>query len=175
MFTFSTDVSFTPRVVGQEAGVTIFLTQFNHIDLGIVLLAPDASTSSNSKGKPQLSFRFRTIGTIESSEPTIVPVPATWAHGPIRLEIQTANATHYNVAAMPAANPNAKIILGTASARLISGGSGSFVGSLVGAYATCNGEGTGLDCPAGGNAYFKRWRYTGAAQYISATEIVPEL
>lgn len=174
LFTFSTDVSFNPRVVGQEAGVTVFLTQFNHIDLGIVLLAPDASTSK-SNDKPQLSLRFRTIGTIQSPEPTVVPVPASWGAGQIRLEIQTANATHYNVAAMPAANPNARIILGTASAQLVSGGRGTFVGSLVGAYATCNGAGAGLDCPAGGNAYFRRWRYTGAAQYISATEIVPEL
>jgi hypothetical protein len=36
LFTFSIYLSLRPQTVGQEAGVTIFLTQVNHIDLGIV-------------------------------------------------------------------------------------------------------------------------------------------
>ncbi|KAI0540505.1 glycosyl hydrolase [Xylaria digitata] len=168
LFTFSVDLSFAPTAPGQEAGVTVFLTQVNHIDLGVVLLAP----SGKGAGKSQLAFRFRAEGTGGPPEPKIVPVPSAWADGKIRLQIQTLNATHYGLAAMPARNPKAKLAIGVALAGLVSGGNGSFVGSLVGAYATCNGAGSGTTCPQGGNAYFSRWRYTGEAQYISATESI---
>ncbi|KAI8624827.1 glycoside hydrolase family 43 protein [Xylariaceae sp. FL1651] len=176
LFTFSVDLSFAPESVGQEAGVTVFLTQFNHIDLGVVLLAPNSTSVVSKRAvKPQLSFRFRAIGTGIPPPPRTIPVPSDWAGQTIRLQIQTMNTTHYSLSAMPAANPNAQIVVGTASAGLVSGGDGSFVGSLVGAYATCNGAGSGVVCPERGNAYFGRWRYTGAAQYVSATESIPEV
>ncbi|KAI8949082.1 glycoside hydrolase family 43 protein [Xylaria longipes] len=174
LFTFSVDLSFAPKAVGQEAGVTVFLTQVNHIDLGVVLLAPESQShhSNGVAGEPQLAFRFRAEGTGIPPAPRIVPVPSGWAHEKIKLQINTMNSTHYNLAAMPASNPKAKLVIGTAYAGLVSGGNGSFVGSLVGAYATCNGAGSGFTCPEGGNAYFSRWRYTGEAQYISATESI---
>ena len=37
LFTFSVDLTFRPQYVGQEAGVTVFLTQINHIDLYLLL------------------------------------------------------------------------------------------------------------------------------------------
>ncbi|KAI0110885.1 glycosyl hydrolase [Nemania sp. FL0031] len=177
LFTFSVDLSFAPEAVGQEAGVTVFLTQVNHIDLGVVLLAPQTQTyphesSSSEKRKPQLSLRFRAEGTGVPPPPKTVPVPSGWGDGKIRLQIQTVNTTHYSLAAISARNPGEKIVLGTASAGLVSGGNGSFVGSLVGTYATCNGAGEGLECPEGGKAWFSRWRYMGEAQYVSATERV---
>ncbi|KAI1344697.1 glycoside hydrolase family 43 protein [Xylariaceae sp. FL0016] len=181
LFTYSVDLDFAPQSVGQEAGITVFLTQVNHIDLGVVLLAPNASASSalsssmKKRSDVQLSFRFRAEGTGTPPPSRTVPVPSDWVGGLIRLQVQTVNSTHYNLAAMPAANPNAKMVIGTASAGLVSGGNGSFVGSLVGAYATCNGAGLGVECPEGGDAHFNRWRYTGAAQYISADESVPEV
>ncbi|KAI0813342.1 glycoside hydrolase family 43 protein [Xylaria sp. FL0064] len=171
LFTFSVDLSFDPTSVDQEAGVTVFLTQVNHIDLGVVLLAPKSS-SDRAIGKSQVAFRFRAEGTGIPPAPRIVPVPAGWTNGKIRLLIQTLNTTHYSLAAMAAGDPGAKLIIGMASAGLVSGGNGSFVGSLIGAYATCNGAGSGFACPDGGNAYFSRWRYTGEAQYISATESI---
>ncbi|KAH8162276.1 hypothetical protein CIB48_g5961 [Xylaria polymorpha] len=161
LFTFSVDLSFAPKAAGQEAGVAVFLTQMNHIDLGVVLLAPS-----------QLVFRVRAEGTGTPPAPKTVPVPAAWATGKIRLRIHAVNATHYSLEAMPAGSPGAKLVIGTGYAGLVSGGTGSFVGSLVGAYATCNGAGSGFTCPEGGNAYFSRWRYTGEAQYVSATESV---
>lgn len=175
LFTFSADLSFEPREVGQEAGLTVFLTQLNHIDIGVVLLAPKSCTKAKREENPRLYLRFRAIGTGTAPQPHLVPVPDDWAGEPIRLQIQTANDTAYTLAAMPASNPNARIVLGTASAGLVSGGTGSFVGSLVGAYATCNSAGEGLDCPDGGVAHFQRWRYTGVAQYISEGESVPEM
>ncbi|KAH6681290.1 glycoside hydrolase family 43 protein [Halenospora varia] len=164
LFTFTVDLSFGPQSVDQEAGVTVFLTQVNHISLGVVLLkARDGKVR-------QLSFRFRAEGTGSAPAPTIVPIPEEWKEHPIRLQIETTNTTHYTFAASPVHNLTTKINLGTASAGLVSGGNGSFVGSLVGVYATCNGAGVRgqLDCPAGGIAHFTRWRYTGVEQYITA-------
>lgn len=167
LFTFSVDLTFTPEQEGQEAGVTVFLTQMNHIDLGVALLP-----SKSDESQVELSLRFRAEGTGTPPAPEIVPVPSEWAENTIRLEISTVNATHYELSAMPASDPDEKIAVGTASGELVSGGEGSFVGSLIGIYATCNGEGNGTVCPEGGNAVFNRWRYYGEAQYISATESI---
>jgi len=157
LFTYSVDLSFSPKGNNQEAGVTAFLTQEANIQLGVVQL-------SN-----QLTFRFTASG---QSKTTLVPV--AWANQPIRLQIQMSSPNTYTLAAMLASDTKTKMVLGSASAELLSGGSGSFVGTLLGVYATCNGAGSGLDCPSGTpNAYFQRWRYTGAAQYVSATETVP--
>ncbi|KAI0881651.1 glycoside hydrolase family 43 protein [Annulohypoxylon maeteangense] len=177
LFAFTVDVSFTPQQVGQEAGITVFLTQVNHIDLGIVLLTKTTSLSSYSgregaQPKPQLSFRFRAEGTGTIPTPNIVAVPEDWLDGPIRLYIETANATHYDLSASTAGDPDSRIHVGTASAGLVSGGGGSFVGSLVGAYATCNGAGSGVECPEGGNVYFTRWRYSGLGQYVTETQVI---
>jgi len=73
---------------------------------------------------------------------------------------------------MPAENPGAAIKIGTASAQFVSGGNGTFVGSLVGAFATCNGAGEGDDCPEGGEAVFKRWRYEGLGQQVGDDLVV---
>ncbi|KAK4165461.1 glycosyl hydrolase [Cladorrhinum sp. PSN259] len=160
LFTFSVVLSLTPTANGQEAGVVTFLTQQANIQLGVVQL------------NGQLSFRFKT--TASSSPAKVTAVPAAWAGKPIRLQVQMASPTTYTLSAMLASDTLTKMELGSASAELLSGGSGSFVGTLIGVYATCNGAGSGTDCPSGTpNAYFNRWRYTGAAQYISATESVP--
>jgi beta-xylosidase len=157
LFTYSVDLTFSPKADNQEAGVTAFLTQMANIQLGLVQL------------NGQLNFRFNASGQIKTSA-----VPAAWVGQPIRLQIQMSDPNTYTLGAMLASDTKTKIVVGTASAELLSGGSGSFVGTLLGVYATCNGAGSGLDCPCGTpKAYFQRWRYTGAAQYISATETVP--
>ncbi|KAI2620290.1 glycoside hydrolase family 43 protein [Hypomontagnella submonticulosa] len=179
LFRFSVDLTFAPQHANQEAGVTVFLTQANHIDLGVVLLPGKNSSSTcpsrrkrGEAASARLALRFRAEGTGVPPPPRVVGVPLEWLDGPIRLQIETANATHYNLAAMPAADPSAAILVGTASGGLVSGGNGSFVGSLVGAYATCNGEGSGVECPSGGEASFARWRYEGQGQYVSAMKVV---
>ena len=165
LFDFTVDLSFDPQGNNEEAGVTVFLTQMNHIDLGVVRL---------SETDPQLSLRFRAEGTGMRPQPKVVPVPDTWPSGPIRLQIQAVSTSQYELSAMPVDDPESKIVVATASGQLLSGGTGSFVGSLVGVYATCNAEGTGVECPGEGKAIFQRWRYTGEVQYITATETVPE-
>lgn len=164
-FKFSVDLSFTPRAAGQEAGVTAFLTQYANIQLGLIL---------DDAGK--LNFRFN--GTEGSGgKATLSPVPEAWKGKPVRLEIELATPTEYTFAAALTAGEKSRVVVGTAPATLLSGGTGSFVGTLIGVYATCNGAGKGLDCPCGTTpkAYFNRWRYTGVAQYISANETAPAL
>jgi hypothetical protein len=102
--------------------------------------------------------------------PKTVPVPHSWIGGKIRLQVKTLNETHYEFSAMPLSIPGAAMKIGIASAQLVSGGSGTFVGSLIGTYATCNGAGSASKCPDGGNLYVNRWRYTGDGQIISAID-----
>nr|OQO22464.1 hypothetical protein B0A51_11606 [Rachicladosporium sp. CCFEE 5018] len=175
LFSFSVDLTFNPSQPYQEAGISSFLTQLNHIDLGIS--RSNASSGYGHHSSPSgLEFRFRieTAGTINSTIPsstTITPVPAAWSHGPIRLSVGTANATHFLFSAAPASNPNTRIVLGYASALVVSGGSGPFTGNLLGAYATCTGAGgNSTGCPSGGEAYVGRWRYTGWAQQVDKGE-----
>ncbi|KAI0108220.1 glycoside hydrolase family 43 protein [Daldinia grandis] len=179
LFSYSADLAFAPQHVGQEAGVTVFLTQANHIDLGLVVLPATATLTptcaphrKRQAANTQLALRFRAEGTGTPPAPRTVGVPGDWLAGGIRLRVEAANATHYRFGAAPAGDPGAGVAVGAASAGVVSGGNGSFVGSLVGVYATCNGAGGGVQCPGGGEAYFTRWRYSGAGQYVLETEVV---
>lgn len=157
LFTFSVDLDFEPLADGQEAGVTAFLTQNANLQLGLVLV------------DGQLSFRFNVSGEVTESA-----VPKGWAGETVRFEIKMAELTEYTFSATLASDPKERVELGTASAKLLSGDTGSFVGTLIGVYATCNGAGEGVDCPAETpNAYFTKWRYTGDGQYITETELAP--
>lgn len=157
LFQFSVDLSLDYNAQNQEAGVVAFLTQDANIKLGVVLV-----------GK-SLEFIFKT-----EKQENKAKVPAEWVGLPIRLMIEMTTPDMYTFSAMLASDPKTKKELGKGSAELLSGNTGSFVGTLIGVYATCNGAGSGLDCPSGTpNAYFNRWRYTGVAQYISATEKIP--
>ncbi|RMZ15561.1 hypothetical protein D0860_01521 [Hortaea werneckii] len=175
LFTFGVDMKFDPEAPDQEAGITAFLTQLNHISLGI---AQSNHSVQHGKGSG-LEFRFQieTAGTINSTIPSSTVVTAVpWCGGDtIHLQMHTINETHYGFSAWPTDRPNEKIIIGHASAEVVSGGNGPFVGTLLGAYATCNGAGStnSTTCPGGGNAYFSRWRYSGAAQQIAQVEFVP--
>jgi beta-xylosidase len=157
-FKFSVDLSFAPKAAKQEAGITAFLTQAANIQLGVVL------------DDQKLSFRFNAT----ESQNKKTAVPATWAGKPIRLQVEMFTPTEYTFSAMLASDEKTKIQIGKASAKQLSGGTGSFVGTLIGVYATCNGAGSELDCPTDApKAYFNKWRYTGLSQYISATESIP--
>jgi beta-xylosidase len=157
-FKFSVDLSFAPNASKQEAGITAFLTQYANIQLGVV--------SDNQK----LSFRFNST----ESRNKMTAVPASWVGKPMRLAIDMQKPSEYTFSASLASDEKTKIEIGKASAAQLSGGTGSFVGTLIGVYGTCNGAGSELDCPTDApKAYFNRWRYTGVSQSISATELVP--
>lgn len=62
-FTFSVGVTYAPTEEGEEAGVTIFLTQDQHIDLGIVLL------SSEGKFLPHVRFQTTLLNDLNTPGP----------------------------------------------------------------------------------------------------------
>lgn len=167
LFTFTLDLTLDLQQDGQEAGITIFRTQQDHADLGIVRLP-----QGQGNEKAGLGFRFRAEGPNRPGT-KIVPVPQGWEKGSIRLQIKATTSTDFEFSAMAASKPQTKINIGTASALVVSGGSGEFVGSLLGAYATCNGEGSGEKCPEGGSLFVKHWRYKGDSQQISHDEFIP--
>ncbi|KAG4440764.1 hypothetical protein IFR05_003751 [Cadophora sp. M221] len=158
LFEYSADISFKPTALNEEAGVSVFLTQFQHIDLGIVNL-PDRSGSSLT---PMLRFRVEASGKPDTavSETKVVPIPSSWLGGPIRLMVSATSDSEYRFSAAPASKLKDLKVVGSASAAIVSGGSGPFTGTLVGAYATSNG-GIGKT-----PAYFGRWRYKRVAQEI---------
>ncbi|KEY71198.1 hypothetical protein S7711_02309 [Stachybotrys chartarum IBT 7711] len=159
LFDFSVDVSLPPADIELEAGITVFLTQFNHIDISIV--------SAPSNGS--LSLRFHAIGTGTPPPAETMPVPSAWAGQPIRLHISADTPESYRLAA--SSGDGELLEVATASSALVSGGSGSFVGSLLGTWATCNGAGTGEECPGEARAAFQRWRYTPVGQFIEETRL----
>lgn len=162
LFDFSVDVDFAPEAVGQEAGITVFLTQVNHIDVSVVLL-------EGEDDEPELFFRTRAEGTTTPPEPSLVAVPGNWT-APYTLHIEAQDPTSYTLSASHGCSRRLEI--GTASSSLVSGGNGSFVGSLLGAYSTCNGAGSEADCPEGPVPKFRNWRYTPIGQYISEDDWV---
>ncbi|KAL2118066.1 hypothetical protein VTJ04DRAFT_7726 [Mycothermus thermophilus] len=157
VFRFGVDLSFSPREDGQEAGVVAFLTQLANIHLGLVRL------------EGELKLRFNASGAV-----TTRAVPKSWGRAEsVRLEITMEKPSEYIFSALRPGDRASRIELCRASAELLSGGSGSFVGTLLGVYATCNGAGSGLDCPKGTpDAYFTRWNYVGDGQYVTETQVV---
>ncbi|RII09991.1 glycoside hydrolase family 43 protein [Alternaria sp. MG1] len=156
-FDFSVDMSFDPKSDGQEAGITAFLWQTANIQLGLV----------RNNGTTYL--RYNSTEEVEKK----TPVPASWHGKAMRLRITMPDPNTYLFSAMLASGKSKQISFGRASTAQLSP-SGSFVGTLIGVYATCNGAGSGLDCPTTTpKAYFRRWRYKGIEQYISETQSVP--
>lgn len=120
VFTFSVDLEFDPKAPGDEAGVTAWLTQRQHIDLGVVLL-----------GEKQLpTLRLRTTGTNTTIglQPDILkPLPESCRGGKVKLTIQPKNDTHYTFSAGSPSHGET-VVVGTAPSTIVSGGSGPFTG-----------------------------------------------
>lgn len=129
LFTYSVDMAFSLGTVHEEAGVTLFLTPAQHIDLGIILLQ---SLSSSSSNEMELGLRFRVQGRGNHKGPLpparTIPVSKNWTQ-PIKLQIQAANATHYVFSASNLAN-NESVVFGHAPSTILSGGTGPYVGEF---------------------------------------------
>ncbi|KAI1175626.1 glycosyl hydrolase [Nemania sp. FL0916] len=176
LFTFSVDMEFPPSTPGKakseigteaEAGVSVFLTQNHHFDLGVVMLPPGSSTGvfpgqNSTTTTPQNSselsphFRFRGISYIPVPADIVVPVPEAWQGAPLRLEIRASNVSHYALSAGPADAMSQMQTLLEVGNDAVSWG---FTGVLLGVYATTNGNDGSTP------AYFSRWRYTPQGQY----------
>ncbi|KAF7593002.1 hypothetical protein BBP40_012161 [Aspergillus hancockii] len=156
LFTYSVDVSLDPQVPDEEAGITVFLTQEQHIDLGLVLL-------KSANGSSSLSIRLRVEGrgNYEGTLPNkTVPVPEGWAEEPIRFEVRAVSDTQYEFSVASVKKPAHRSVIGYADSTIVSGDTGRFTGSLIGVYATSNG-GSGTT-----EAYISNWRYEGQGQKI---------
>ena len=135
LFSFSIDVvSFEPKLQEEEVGVTAFLTQTQHLDLGIVLL-PKSNTGLDGGANvaPHLRFRVTNVpalkGDFSGTLPTIIkPLPESWLNAPIRLQIDAANKTHYTFSAASSTDPWGIELMGIAPATILSGGDGEFTG-----------------------------------------------
>lgn len=91
LFTFSVDLDFAPSTLESEAGVSVFLTQNHHLDMGIVLLP---SSSLPEDLIPHI--RLRGISYVAVPSPVIIPLPNFGRAGTgLSLEIKASNMTHY--------------------------------------------------------------------------------
>ena len=103
LFTYSVDLDFRPTVAEEEAGVSAFLTQNHHLDLGVVLLPTASSSNANENGTGELIPHLRARGESEAYGPEIaIPLPDSWRDTKLRLEIKASNMTHYALSAGPA-------------------------------------------------------------------------
>ncbi|KXH45901.1 beta-xylosidase [Colletotrichum nymphaeae SA-01] len=165
LFSYSVELDFQPTEEEEEAGVTVFLTQNHHLDLGVVLLPASSSTQAfpghnfSTGGNPtdlKLQFRFRAMSYVAVPADVVAPVPEDWLDKPLRLEIRAANMTHYSFSAGPAGSAFQTKTLLYASNDAVSWG---FTGVFLGVYSTSNGR-IG-DTPA----YISNWRYTPEVQF----------
>ena|SRR5690242_6654387 len=120
-FQYSVDLSFQPTQADEEAGVTVFLTQMQHIDLSIINLG--------SKGS-HLRWRVEAVGKPNYTAPEArsVPLSKTWRSEPLRLSIEATEDSKYVFSAAPVTRPKEAVNMGIASAEIVSGGSGPFTG-----------------------------------------------
>ncbi|RDW76666.1 uncharacterized protein DSM5745_06658 [Aspergillus mulundensis] len=127
-FIYSVDVSFAPTKEGEEVGVTVFLTQYQHIDLGIVLLRV------SGKLIPHLRFQTTLLDDLNTPATQNVTVPETVTralprlkNNRVRLQIQAVNDTHYILSAALSGQDKFDFSQ-QAEAVLVSGGTGRFTG-----------------------------------------------
>lgn len=112
LFTYRVTLAYSPTTRGEEAGVTAFLTQNHHLDLGVVLLPAHESTARlpGTRSTPPADadtpipqIRYRGLsGVAAVPAPIIAPVPDAWTGRPLTLEIQSVNATHFAFSVGPA-------------------------------------------------------------------------
>ncbi|KAK5938859.1 hypothetical protein PMZ80_009051 [Knufia obscura] len=157
LFTYGVTMDFSPTAESEEAGITLFLSQNQHADLGIVML----------DGSPQVRFRITGIGAVNPYETeTLAPLDPMLRDQPLRLEMQAVSETSYVFYYGAEGNDGPLQTIGMTDASLVSGGNGSFVGSYVGVYASSNG-GSGRT-----PAYYTNWIYEGQGQMIDYNEMI---
>ncbi|KAI3401507.1 hypothetical protein diail_10941 [Diaporthe ilicicola] len=169
LFTYRVGLDYSPGSAGEEAGVSVFLTQNHHLDLGVVLLPANESTAALLPGadtSPQPSdtarvelipqIRFRGISSAAVPGPVVAPVPGAWLGRRLSLEVKAVNMTHYSFSVGPADAQSLTQTLLYSSSDAVSWG---FTGVILGIYCTSNGgDGT---TPA----YFSKWQYVPQGQY----------
>ncbi|WQF86259.1 Putative glycoside hydrolase, family 43, concanavalin A-like lectin/glucanase domain superfamily [Colletotrichum destructivum] len=164
LFSYSVDVDFKPTEVEEETGVSVFLTQNHHFDLGVVLLPASASTQAfpgqnltivKDPDELKLHLRFRGESYAPIPANIVAPVPEGWVGTPLQLEIKAFNMTHYAFSCGPAGAASRMETLLHASNAALSWG---FTGVFLSVYATSNGG------PGTTPAYISNWKFTPQGQ-----------
>lgn len=134
LFTYRVDLDYSPASEGEEAGVSVFLTQNHHLDIGVVLLPAGESTAAfpgepapepgSGGGAEELipQVRFRGISSVTAPATVVAPVPAAWRGSPLSLEVKAANMTHYAFSVGPAGAQSLAQTLVTSSSDAVSWG-----------------------------------------------------
>ncbi|CAI7636517.1 unnamed protein product [Penicillium bialowiezense] len=161
-FSFSVDI--TPNFMtkdGDEIGVTSFLNQDQHMDLGIVY-----NVGPKADGKISFRHRVTALGISRGPIPPVVsvPIPSSWLAEPIRLSILAANSTHHQFVAAPVGRPDLSRVLAVSDTTFISG-DGAATGGLLGVYATTNGGRHSMQ------GYLSRWRTRNSTFYEFHDEV----
>lgn len=172
LFRYAIDLDFAPEREEDEAGVSVFLTQNHHLDLGVVMLPAGSGTaatgemfpghnSSTEKGKGELvpHVRFRGVSYIPVPEPVVVALPEKWTGKSLTLEIKAINFTHYAFSVGPAGHRSEMQMVVTASNAPVSWG---FTGTILGVYCTSNGR---RENGVGAPVYVRKWVYEGQGQF----------
>lgn len=137
LFEYSVDASFSPKSLGEEVGVTVYLNQVQNLNLGIVMLPSNETSGSGTKTAnltltPHFRFIILGLGSSDTAHlpvPVVKRVPHSWAGQPMRLTIRANNATHYTFsAALSSCAELTDMKLGVAPATIVSGGVGPFTG-----------------------------------------------
>lgn len=125
LFSFSVDLSFGGRQEGSEAGVSLFANQYQHADLGIVLLRKD------ERLVPYLRFRVEASAAVSNAtvpKPTLLRLPCAWRGQGLRLQIKAVSVTRYVFSAAAVRELHDVRELGSVEASLLSGGGAQFIG-----------------------------------------------
>ncbi|KAL4951286.1 glycosyl hydrolase [Aspergillus filifer] len=177
LFRFSVDLGLPSASVGVEAGISLFLTQEQHVDLSIHDVPKGGSSG------PRI-IQLKTTGQGNYNGPLAnitVKAPSDWQNQTISFTVEAVDDEMYEFSVALASDPGSRIHVGTTDARVLSGDTGRFTGSLVGIYASrggrqgtkATGAGTHELGTEGGFAYFSNWKYEGLGQKVDYNLVVP--
>ncbi|KAL4924821.1 glycosyl hydrolase [Aspergillus undulatus] len=175
LFSFSIDLELPLGSRGVEAGISLFLTQEQHVDLNIVDLARPGAAS-----RQVLQLRAYGSGNYEGPLSNVtLEAPSNWTNKTVSLGVEATDDQTYEFTASSGTKGD-KIKIGTTDSRVLSGDTGRFTGTLVGIYASRGGPGLGTTSgvPGGSNrgndyAYFSNWMYKGLGQKVDYDVVVP--
>lgn len=99
LFSFSAAFDFQPKSLGDEAGVTLYISQDDHIALSIILVSNEGTNASSPSFKPCL--RFHGQSEVTSIQEILFALPDDWSQQSTRMQIKSINGTHYAFSAAP--------------------------------------------------------------------------
>ncbi|EIN10122.1 hypothetical protein PUNSTDRAFT_101826 [Punctularia strigosozonata HHB-11173 SS5] len=128
--------------IDQEAGVTVFLQQLQHFDLGVVRLDANSTSTNGLSAEPGFYVRLKAQTLLVTndgmSDPLSSPGMQRLPHSQssLTLRIQAVNETKYEFSYATRSSGEFKTI-GFGDASEVSGG---FTGTIIGMYATGDGK-----------------------------------